>query len=185
LFNNNITTSSPIEHTIANASRPYECTNKSILLGGINSLSRCGPEENTLPDSITIRIKKKKEKREGYMSHMCDRSGLIPTNTEIARASLHHPAFLIPLATLSYFVPYSILTVRVLRQPSDLRLRAAMVLRVARQSARQRRRDDVEEADSLHDDIGASRVFRAEYTARADGLRGQERRQDLVVGYRM
>lgn len=55
-----------------------------------------------------------------------------------------------------------------------------MVLRVARESTRQGRRDDVEEADGLHDVHGTSRILRAEYPAREDGLRGQERRQDFV-----
>lgn len=60
-----------------------------------------------------------------------------------------------------------------------------MVSRVAQKSARQGRRDDVKEADSLHDDVGTSWILRAEYPARQNGLRGQERREIFVVSYRM
>lgn len=61
-----------------------------------------------------------------------------------------------------------------------MQLRAALVLRVAREFARQGRRDDVEEADGLHDALRAPRVLRAKYTAREDGLRrGQERRENI------
>jgi len=56
---------------------------------------------------------------------------------------------------------------------------------VARKSARQGRRDDVEEANGLYDGYGTSWIFCAEYPARKDGLRGQERREILIVGYRM
>lgn len=49
-----------------------------------------------------------------------------------------------------------------------------MVFHVARESARQGRRDDVKEANGLHDEFGTSRVLRAEYSARQDGLRRQE-----------
>lgn len=54
-----------------------------------------------------------------------------------------------------------------------------MVLGVARESARQGRRDDVEEADRLHVGQRTPRVLCAEYPAREDGLRGQDR-EDLV-----
>lgn len=59
-----------------------------------------------------------------------------------------------------------------------------MVRRVARKFARQGWRDDGEETDDLHDGLRAPRVLRAKYTAREDGLRGQECRENLV-GYRV
>lgn len=55
-----------------------------------------------------------------------------------------------------------------------MRLRSTMVLHMARESPRQGRRDDVKEANDLHDAYGASRVLRAEYSAREDGLHRQK-----------
>lgn len=57
-----------------------------------------------------------------------------------------------------------------------MRLRAALVQRLAAQPARQGRRDDAEEAHSLRDAARTSRVQLAEPAARAHALRAQGRR---------
>lgn len=58
-----------------------------------------------------------------------------------------------------------------------------MVLRMARQSARQGRREDVEEEHRVHNDPRASRVRREESAAAANGLRWEKRWANLVLGW--
>lgn len=59
-----------------------------------------------------------------------------------------------------------------------------MVLSLVRQPARQRRREDVEEAHRVLHGQRAPRVLRAEHTAGENGLRREERGADIVVGRR-
>lgn len=66
------------------------------------------------------------------------------------------------------------------RQSPDLRLRATMVFHLVGESARQGRREDVEEAHGVHDVQREPRVFRSEYTVGENGLRGEERWENLV-----
>lgn len=71
-------------------------------------------------------------------------------------------------------------SVELFRQSVDLRLRAAMVFRLAGKSTGQGRRKNVEETNGVHDDQRAPGVLGTESTIGENGLRREKRWTNLV-----